>query len=133
MGQQSLFNNCQDADSFHLCTWTTLLPNFYRPKTKFAKVMFLHVSVSHSVHRGACMVVGGMHGCWGGMRGCGGHAWLLGGGLVAGGVHGCVVVGGMGGCRGVCVGYDEIQSMSRWYASYWNAFLFPKVSSEKPS
>ena len=26
--------------------------NFYRPQTKFAKVMFLHVSVSHSVHRG---------------------------------------------------------------------------------
>ena len=24
----------------------------YRPQTKFAKVMFLHVSVSHSVHRG---------------------------------------------------------------------------------
>ena len=26
--------------------------NFYRPQTKFAKVMFLHLSVSHSVHRG---------------------------------------------------------------------------------
>ena len=25
--------------------------NFYRPQTKFAKVMFLHVFVSHSVHR----------------------------------------------------------------------------------
>ena len=24
----------------------------YRPQTKFAKVMFLHLSVSHSVHRG---------------------------------------------------------------------------------
>ena len=24
---------------------------YYRPQTKFAKVMFLHVSVSHSVHR----------------------------------------------------------------------------------
>ena len=26
--------------------------NYYRPQTKFAKVMFLHLSVSHSVHRG---------------------------------------------------------------------------------
>ena len=25
---------------------------YYRPQTKFAKVMFLHLSVSHSVHRG---------------------------------------------------------------------------------
>ena len=26
---------------------------YYRPQTKFAKVMFLHVSVSHSVHGGS--------------------------------------------------------------------------------
>ena len=26
--------------------------DYYRPQTKFAKVMFLHVSVSHSVHTG---------------------------------------------------------------------------------
>ena len=26
--------------------------HFYRPQTKFAKVMFLHRSVSHSVHKG---------------------------------------------------------------------------------
>ena len=158
MGQQSLFNNCQDADSFHLCTWTTLLPNFYRPQTKFVKVMFLHVSVSHSIHSGgrawlwgACMVVGGMHCCWGGVHGCGGHAWLPGGVCGLGGLHSCWggmcgcgwgvhgcgghawLLGGMGGCRGVCMGYDEIQSMSGRYASYWNAFLFPKVSSEIPS
>ena len=25
---------------------------------------------------------------------------------------------------GGCVGYDKIRSMSRQYASYWNAFLF---------
>ena len=30
--------------------------DFYRPQTKFAKVMFLHLSVSHSVHReGGCL------------------------------------------------------------------------------
>ena len=58
--------------------------------------MFLHVSVSHSVHRGACVVAGGC--CvvaggvvvrghawlWGVVRGCGGgHVWLQ------GGIHGC--------------------------------------------
>ena len=26
--------------------------------------------------------------------------------------------------RGVCVGNDEIRSMSGRYASYWNVFLF---------
>ena len=84
----------------------------------------------------ACVAAGGMHGCWlGGMCGC----WLGGvhgcwGVHGCGGVHGCwgvcmvvegacVVVGGVHGCRGLWIGYDEIRSMSRWYASYWNAFL----------
>ena len=102
---------------------------FYRPLTKFAKVMFLHLSVSHSVHRGVCVVAGG-------------HAWLQGGAfMVARGMHGCqgacmvggAWLGGMHGCRegeqvslwgGTCMGYDEIWSMSRPYASYWNIFLF---------
>ena len=39
------------------------LMNIYRPQTKFAKVMFLHLSVSHSAHRGgglgACPIA-----CW---------------------------------------------------------------------
>ena len=44
-----------------------LLLVYYRPQTKFAKVMFLHLSVSHSVHGGGCMaggvcVMGGMRG-----------------------------------------------------------------------
>ena len=59
----------------------------YRPQTKFAKVMFLQVSVILSTGRGACVVApGGVHGCSGGA--CvvapgerawllGGHAWLL--------------------------------------------------------
>ena len=50
----------------------------------------------------------GMHGCGGVMCGCGGHVWLW---------------GGMRGCSGACMGYDEIQSMSGRYASYWNAYL----------
>ena len=62
-----------------------------------------------------CMVaLGGMHGCSGGacvvapagvcMVARGGHVWLLWGGM--------------------CGFFDEIRSMSGWYASYWNAFLF---------
>ena len=47
---------------------------YYCPQTKFAKVMFLHVSVSHCVHGGgACVAGGGGVGCvcaW-----PGGHAW----------------------------------------------------------
>ena len=66
---------------------------------------------------GACMVFAGV----------GGHAWFL-----LGGMHGfcwgaCMVfpLGGMCGFSrgGMCVGYDEIRSMSRRYTSYWNAFL----------
>ena len=62
---------------------------------------------------GACMVAGGMHSFrWACM--VGGHVWLWGV---------CMVAGGMRGGRGACMGYDKIQSMSRRYASYWNAFL----------
>ena len=91
---------------------------------------------------GACVVArGGMHGCSGA-----GHAWLLQGGcawLLLGGS--CMVArGGMCGCSGggvwllpgghawffsVFFGYNEIRSMSGRYASYWNAFLFVRVSS----
>ena len=75
--------------------------------------MFLHVSVSHSVHRGACVAAGGHAWLWGGMHSCQGvcmvgggmhgwgacmvaegHVWLL------GGVHGW---GGMHGCWGMCM------------------------------
>ena len=58
--------------------------------------------------QGACVVAGGCVVCRGGMCGCGGM-WLQGVCMVAG---------------GACVGYNEIWSMSGWYASYWNAFLF---------
>ena len=98
--------------------------SYYRPQTKFAKVMFLQVSVcphwggacvvlfggcvwfySGGVHgfiRGACIILfgGGMHGfIWGGVCGCS-----------RGGVHGCfggcawLLPGGMRGCLGgACV------------------------------
>ena len=125
---------------------------YYRPQMKFAKVMFLQVSVcSRGGMRGCSR--GGVRGCsQGGMHGCswggrvwlllGGHAWLLLGGhawLLTVGGHawlltegGCVV--GPGGCMvapGGCVVatggargfFNEIRSMSGRYASYWNAFL----------
>ena len=37
------------CSKLHILSLTSLC---YRPQTKFAKVMFLHMSVSHSVHRG---------------------------------------------------------------------------------
>ena len=58
-----------------------------RPQRKFAKVMFLHLSVSHSVHKGACVAKGGM---------CvvkGGRAWQKGGACVAG--EAATAAGGM--------------------------------------
>ena len=99
----------------------------------------------------AWLLGGGMHGCLGGMHGCsggacvvalgggiwllpgeacmvawgacivapGGHVWLPGGAwLLQGGMHGC----SWGGVHGIRRD-TEIQSMSRRYASYWNAFL----------
>ena len=102
--------------------------------------------------RGACVVLFGGR-AWfysGGVRGfiqggrewfySGGHAWfysrgacvvLFGGACVVlfRGVRGfiggaCVVLfrGGVRGFSSFC-GYNEIRSMSGWYASYWNAFL----------
>ena len=77
---------------------------------------------------GACVVaLGGMRGCsWGGVCGfirgaCvvlfGGHAWFYSGV--------CMVLLGGGMCGFFSFfGYNEIQSMSGRYASYWNAFLF---------
>ena len=37
----------------------SLVLNYYRPQTKLAKVVFLHLSVRHSVHRGVCLSA-----CW---------------------------------------------------------------------
>ena len=62
---------------------------------------------------GACMVLFGGP-CVVLFRGCvwfylGGHVWFY-----------------LGGMRGFFsfFGYNEIRSMSGWYASYWNAYLF---------
>ena len=95
----------------------------------WGKVIFSEAYVKNTVHGGGGVaLVRGVHGC-------GGHAWLGEGAqcVVVGG-WACMVAGGhawlWGACvvsRGVgeaCVGYDKIRSMSRRYASYWNAFLF---------
>ena len=77
--------------------------------------------------------VGGMHGfIWGVCGFIWGHAWFYSGGM-RGFIWGaCVVLFG-GGCAWFYLGghscffsffgYNEIQSMSGRYASYWNAFL----------
>ena len=84
--------------------------------------------VCHSVHRGegACVVARGM--CMvapgaGGVGGCacllrGGHAWFYLGG------HAWFYSGGACVVFSVFFRYNEIRSMSGWYASYWNAFLW---------
>ena len=111
---------CLSSEDHRLSKWVFC---HYRPQTKFAKVMFLQVSVCP--RGGACMVALGGHAwlLWGGVRGCtgevcvvalgggmhgcswgvcvvalGGHVWLL-----QGGMHGCSW-GGMRGCswEGMC-------------------------------
>ena len=82
------------------CIWV-----YYRPQTKFAKVLFLQVSVCP---RG------------GGVRGSGDMHTRV---CVAGG---CVVgaVCGMHAPPQQILRDTVIRSMSGRYASYWNAFLF---------
>ena len=85
-----------------------MLPYFYRPQTKFAKVMFLQVSVILSTG-GACVVgPGGRVWLLRGVRGCsgGGCAWLLWGAYVVapGGHAAWLLRGSMRGCSGgACV------------------------------
>ena len=78
---------------------------------KFAKVMFLHLSVSHSVHRGGVGggggggMCGGGHAWQGGIHGSGGHVWQghAWQGVYMGGMYGggACVVGACG--RGACM------------------------------
>ena len=96
--------------------------DFLPPATKLTQG-YIFTGVCDSVHGGACVVAGGHAWLPGGMCGCQGACVVAGGGvcMVAGG---CTCLGGMHGCQGVCMEYDEIRSMSGRYASYWNAFLF---------
>ena len=83
------FRTCQANQTWSQRTPTCTLSN-YRPQTKFAKVMFLHLYLSYSVHRGAYMA-GGVH--FGE-----GHVWQ--GSMHAGGM---CVAGGMRGRGGACM------------------------------
>ena len=97
--------------------------SLYRPQTKFAKVMFLHLSVSHSVHRGAC--VAGAVRMWRGACVVGGCAWQ----------GACVAEGGV--CGRGCACHTRPppnttrygRSMRGRYASYWNTFLLKLVAN----
>ena len=115
------------------------------PQTKFAKVMFLHLSVSHSVHRGggipACLAGLQAH-TQGGVEGSGrggvlqahtqGGSWGVWPGVWSPGPH--LGVGSPGPHRGgVCVSQHALRQTPlplaggycyEQYASYWNAFLF---------
>ena len=84
--------------------------HFYRPQTKLAKVMFLHLSVSHSVHRGEVCLGPGP-------------------GVEVGGS------GRGGGCPGPHPGGSQHALRQtppppadgyccKRYSSYWNAFLY---------
>ena len=78
---------------------------------------------------GACVVAGGMCGCWG-------HAWLPGTCVVVGGVHGCQgrtwLPGGMHGCGGGGVRRIRDTVNERAVRIYWNAFLLQIFLSEAP-
>ena len=76
--------------------------------TKFAKIMFLHLSVSHSVH-------------WGG--GSASRRVCIWGVCIHGGRGSASCGGGRLG-RHPSPRYHGIRSTSGRYASYWNAFLF---------
>ena len=127
---------------------------YHRPQWSWSKVIFSEACVKNSVHGGhtwqGC-VCGGQHVWQGGM--CGRGVSMVRGAFMVGGMHGrvgaCVAgwvhvwhgrgwgmhgrgahswQGGMCGrwhsWQGVYGRYYEIWSMSRQYASYWNAFLF---------
>ena len=85
---------------------------FYRPQRSWGKVIFSEACVKNPVHGGVA--------CGGACSGvAGGCAWqgVCGGGMCG---RGAYMAGGMHGRKG---GVCGIQSMSRRYASYWNAFL----------
>ena len=83
--------------------------------------------------RGACVVLFGGH-VWFYLGGCawfhlGGHAWFYLGWCAwfYSGGHVWFFLGGVHGFFSF-FGYNEIRSMSGRYASYWNAFLFMKIT-----
>ena len=129
------------------------MPDIYRPQTKFAKVMFLHVSFILSTGGFPACIAGGIPEClaaglggwypnmpcrfpgphprgsWGvwPVGGLQSHTWegpALGGGCLLRGGWGCLLPQRCLLPRGVCGDPPCDSYCCRWYASYWNAFLF---------
>ena len=90
---------------------------YYRPQTKFAKVMFLQVSVILSTGGRAWLPRGGgMRGYSGGMRGCSGGACMVAPG--GGGVRGCS--GGRAWLlRGACMVALGVHAWLLWGGHAW--------------
>ena len=132
------------CEGFYNLFFYNLLP----PATKLGQGC-IFTGISDSVNRGACVVdacvvaQGGRSWLLGGacvvaqgvcvvaLGGCmvaprGVHGFCQGGvcAFFRGGMHGFFWGACMVFSKGACIGYDEIRSMSGWYASYWNAFLF---------
>ena len=99
-------------------TVSILLASCYRPQTKFVKAMFLHVSVSHSVHGGGGSIWAGTHPDRYTPKQV--HHPPAGTPTPPGQVHPPGAV-------------HEIRATSGRYASYWNAFLYlPFFSEDTP-
>ena len=141
--EKQIFQFFPEVTQSWKCFSLSFLCNYYRPQTKFLQVS---VCPQGDVRgrggvcgRWTCMA-GGMHGrgvyMARGMHGWG-HVWQGdkcggGGACVAGG--GACVVGGHAWQGASMAGhahlrYYKIWSMSRQYASYWNAFLSLHINS----
>ena len=114
MEQSVIRHNRSKQDHFEVTR------DIYHPQTKFAKVMFSHLSVSHSVHRGSVSVHAGIHPPGGEPPRPGtplGPAPPPGPGTPnqapPGSRHPPL--------HSVCC---EVWSTSEWYASYWNAIIW---------
>ena len=134
---------------FHVVSfsWLLLEPLLFTVRNEVAKVMFLHVSVSHSVYRVGCAIpaciAGGIPACLAAGSGAvlsqhalqvvSQHALQWGGGVIpaciAGGIPACLAARGVcswgvpapGGCGDPPPKADGY--CCGRYASYWNAFL----------
>ena len=112
---------------FHTDSARRMTNSYYRPQTKFAKIMFLHLSVSHSVHRGGG-VPGQVHPPGTYLPPLGRHTpWahtLPPGRYTPGQVHPTGRYTPRAGTPPGQAVHAGIRSTSGRYASHWNAFLF---------
>ena len=118
--------------------WCRLGHAFITARKRSLREGYVFTPVCDSVNRGVCMVLfGGACVVLFGGGVCvvlfGGHVWFYWGGMrgfIWGHMHGFIrghawFYSGMGRAWFFSFfGYNEIRSMSGWYASYWNAFLF---------